>query len=80
MKTKKQKQEKLKEECRKINVEVIFWKKNEASFYIFNLPESEITGYYSGGKIIRFDFFCIYPWQQQKYNQIFNIIQQINEN
>jgi hypothetical protein len=79
METKKQKQEKLKDACRKINVEVIFFENIAYFCPLRNLIPIAI-GHYAGNTIIRLNGDFRGPWQQEKYNQIFNIIQQINEN
>ena len=79
METKKQKQEKLKEACRKINVEAVFRKRNEVTLYHKTFPVAVFYCYYAGNKIIRLYASARNQLNQQKYNQIFNIIQQINE-
>jgi hypothetical protein len=80
METKKQKQQKLKEACELKNIRVEFYKNNTVEFFIKNVPLPEVSGYYAGCKIVRLECFTLYPSQQRLYNQIFNIIQQINEN
>lgn len=80
METKKQKQQKLKEACEKINVMVIFTKRNEATLYHKTFPVAVFYCYYAGKKIIRLQCSNRNFLNQQKYNQIFNIIRQINEN
>lgn len=80
METKKQKQEKLKKACKKINVEAVFRKRNEVTLYHKTFPVVVFYCYYAGNKIIRLQCSARNQLNQQKYNQIFNIIQQINEN
>lgn len=93
METKKQKQQKLKELCRKINIGVMFIGKKSAMLYhISESPVGTIYCYYAGNKIIRLESRSMVEkiasrmhsyhnhCYQRLYNQIFNIIQQINEN